>query len=86
MNPIREALIGKTITGVITRPGRDGLPEILMLALEDGSYMQFVMPQTRRQRNKASYRQSLNRAEQADVTTVLGQRSSPVESHELPLR
>ncbi|MCG8466317.1 MAG: hypothetical protein MI750_15935 [Xanthomonadales bacterium] len=52
MNEIRDALVGKTITGVMTRPGPSGMPELLMLALEDGSFMQFVMPQKRRQRNK----------------------------------
>lgn len=42
MNDLRKALVGKTITGVIARPSQDGHPELLVLALEDGSYMQFV--------------------------------------------
>lgn len=52
MSEIRDALIGKTITGVMTRPGQGGMPELLMLALEDGSFMQFVMPQKRRKPKK----------------------------------
>lgn len=85
MNPIRDALIGKTITGVITRPGRDGLPEILMLALEDGSYMQFVMPQTRRRQLKSDHRRLLKSGEGVTSQNPLGLMVGGMESQELPL-
>ena len=55
MQDVKQALLGKTITGVIARPGKDGMPELLMLALEDGSYMQFVMPNKNRRTNRKSH-------------------------------
>lgn len=73
MQDVRQALVGKTITGVISRPGKNGLPELIMLALEDGSYMQFVVPsrQHRRARPGRSSEQFTSREVSGYVDTQL---------------
>ncbi|GAB4197337.1 MAG: hypothetical protein Tsb002_31410 [Wenzhouxiangellaceae bacterium] len=78
MNNLRQALVGKTITGVITRPGRDGLPELLVLALEDGSYMQFVMPEKKGPKRRVRRQQPMAQALAEDLAV---NRDSP----QLPL-
>lgn len=41
----RDRIIGRTISGVIARPGRDGEPPmVLMLRFEDGGVVEFVSP------------------------------------------
>jgi hypothetical protein len=41
----RQDIIGKTITGVITRgAGRSRNPSIIMLQFSDGTYFEFVSP------------------------------------------
>ncbi len=41
----RQDIIGKTITGVITRgAGRSRNPSLVMLQFSDGSYFEFVSP------------------------------------------
>ncbi len=41
----RQDIIGKTITGVITRDaGRSRNPSLVMLQFSDGSYFEFVSP------------------------------------------
>ena len=78
MQDVKQALLGKTITGVISRPGKNGVPELLMLALEDGSYMQFVVPsKNRRSQRKTSSYQS------PPHTVDLGTVSAPEQ--QLPL-
>lgn len=45
----RERVIGRTISGVIARPGRDGEPPVvMMLRFEDGSVVEFVSPRSDR--------------------------------------
>jgi len=46
---IRDEIVGKTISGVIARPGRVGEPPIvMMLRFEDGSVVEFVSPRSDR--------------------------------------
>lgn len=43
----REQIVGRTISGVIARPGRDGEPPVvLMLRFEDGGVVEFVSPRS----------------------------------------
>lgn len=43
----RERIIGRTISGVIARPGRDGEPPlVLMLRFDDGGVVEFVSPRS----------------------------------------
>lgn len=45
----REQIIGRTISGVIARPGRDGEPPVvMMLRFEDGGVVEFVSPRSDR--------------------------------------
>ena len=45
----RERIIGRTISGVIARPGRPGEPPIvMMLRFEDGGVVEFVSPRSDR--------------------------------------
>lgn len=45
----REEIVGKTISGVIARPGREGQPPVvLMLRFEDGSVVEFISPRSDR--------------------------------------
>ena len=60
---VRNEIVGKCISGVIARPGRNGEPPmVMMLQFDDGSVVEFVSPrsdrllrsaidQTRRQRS-----------------------------------
>lgn len=44
---LREDIVGRTISGVIARPGRNGEPPVvLMLRFEDGSVVEFVSPRS----------------------------------------
>ena len=43
-----RSIIGKTITGIISRPGRDGRKEVLLMQFSDGSCFELVSPQARR--------------------------------------
>lgn len=43
----REQIVGRTISGVIARPGRDGEPPVvLMLRFEDGGVVEFISPRS----------------------------------------
>lgn len=43
----RERIIGRTISGVIARPGRPGEPPVvMMLRFEDGGVVEFVSPRS----------------------------------------
>lgn len=45
----RERIVGRTISGVIARPGRDGEPPVvMMLRFEDGGVVEFVSPRSDR--------------------------------------
>lgn len=43
-----KSIIGKTISGVISRPSKGGLPAIMALQFSDGSCFEFVSPAARR--------------------------------------
>ena len=43
-----RSIIGKTITGVISRPTDSGMPAIMVLQFSDGSCFEFVSPAARR--------------------------------------
>ncbi len=46
---LRERIVGRTISGVIARPGGDGEPPVVMLLrFEDGSVVDFVSPRSDR--------------------------------------
>lgn len=43
----REQIVGRTISGVIARPGRRGEPPmVMMLRFEDGGVVEFVSPRS----------------------------------------
>ncbi len=45
----RDEIVGKRITGVIARPGKEGQPPVvLMLSFDDGSVVEFVSPRSDR--------------------------------------
>ncbi|WP_376690424.1 hypothetical protein [Wenzhouxiangella sp. EGI_FJ10409] len=44
---IRDEIVGKTISGVIARPGRKGEPPVvMMMRFDDGSVVEFVSPRS----------------------------------------
>lgn len=46
---VRDEIVGKCISGVIARPGRDGEPPmVMMLQFDDGSVVEFVSPRSDR--------------------------------------
>ena len=46
---VRERMVGKCISGVIARPGRNGEPPmVMMLQFDDGSVVEFVSPRSDR--------------------------------------
>ncbi|MEE4638469.1 MAG: hypothetical protein V2J42_06990 [Wenzhouxiangella sp.] len=46
---LRDEIVGRTIAGVIARPGRTGEPPVvLMLRFDDGSVIEFVSPRSDR--------------------------------------
>jgi hypothetical protein len=45
----RDRIVGKTISSVVARPGRNGQPPVvLMMQFEDGSVVEFVSPRSDR--------------------------------------
>ena len=62
-----QSIIGKTITGVIARPGPAGKDEVLMFQFSDGSFFEVVSPRVRRQlRNMARQQASQQRPSPED--------------------
>lgn len=46
---LRDEIVGRTIAGVIARPGRTGEPPVvLMMRFDDGSVIEFVSPRSDR--------------------------------------
>ncbi|MFN2333270.1 MAG: hypothetical protein ABR550_02445 [Wenzhouxiangellaceae bacterium] len=46
---VRERIVGKCISGVIARPGRNGEPPmVMMMQFDDGSVLEFVSPRSDR--------------------------------------
>jgi len=46
---VRERMVGKCISGVIARPGRNGEPPmVMMMQFDDGSVLEFVSPRSDR--------------------------------------
>lgn len=44
---LRDRIVGRTITGVVARPGRKGEPPmVMMLQFEDGDVVEFVSPRS----------------------------------------
>ncbi len=75
----RQEIVGKRISGVIARPGRNGEPPmVMMLHFEDGSVVEFVSPRSDRLLKKAL---SETRIGGSDGGTLSG----PQESLQLPL-
>jgi hypothetical protein len=55
---LRDRIVGRTITGVVARPGREGEPPmVMMMQFEDGSVVEFVSP-----RSDAVLKSALNRS------------------------
>ena len=47
--PVRDQMIGKCISGVIARPGKEGEPPtVMMMQFDDGSVLEFVSPRSDR--------------------------------------
>ncbi len=75
----RQEIVGKRISGVIARPGRNGEPPVvMMLHFEDGSVVEFVSPRSDRLLRRAL-------AESRDDGPDGGRVSSPEESMQLTL-
>jgi hypothetical protein len=53
-----KSIIGKTITGVISRPSSGGVPAIMVLQFSDGSCFEFVSPAAQRNITRQSRRQA----------------------------
>lgn len=52
---IRDEIVGKTISGVIARPGREGEPPVvMMMRFDDGSVVEFVSPRSDRLLQRAA--------------------------------
>ena len=63
---LRDEMVGRTISGVIARPGGPGEPPVvLMMRFDDGSVVEFVSPRSDRIL-KRSLRQSAGRPDLAD--------------------
>lgn len=63
----RDEIVGRTIAGVIARPGRTGEPPIvLMMRFDDGSVIEFVSPRSDRLL-KRSLRRSVSAAPAASA-------------------
>lgn len=46
---LRDQMVGRTISGVIARPGQSGEPPVvLMMRFDDGSVIEFVSPRSDR--------------------------------------
>lgn len=46
---LRDEIVGKTISAVIARPGREGEPPVvMMMRFDDGSVVEFVSPRSDR--------------------------------------
>lgn len=46
---VRDEIVGKCISGIIARPGRNGEPPmVMMLQFDDGSVVEFVSPRSDR--------------------------------------
>lgn len=46
---IRDQMVGKCISGVIARPGKNGEPPmVMMMQFDDGSVLEFVSPRSDR--------------------------------------
>jgi hypothetical protein len=58
---LRDRIVGRTITGVVARPGRNGEPPmVMMMQFEDGSVVEFVSP-----RSDAVLERALSRSRRA---------------------
>lgn len=54
---LRDEIVGKTISGVIARPGREGEPPVvMMMRFDDGSVVEFVSPRSDRLLRQAARR------------------------------
>ncbi len=54
---LRDEIVGKTISGVIARPGREGEPPVvMMMRFDDGSVVEFVSPRSDRLLRQAVHR------------------------------
>lgn len=42
--PKTQAIVGKTIAGVICRPAKSGQPQVIMLRFDDGTVFEFLSP------------------------------------------
>ncbi|NDY96748.1 hypothetical protein [Wenzhouxiangella limi] len=63
----RDEIVGRTIAGVIARPGRGGEPPVvLMMRFDDGSVIEFVSPRSDRLL-KRSLRRSVSAVAEASA-------------------
>ena len=75
----RQEIVGKRISGVIARPGRNGEPPVvMMLHFEDGSVVEFVSPRSDRLLKRAL-------AESRDGVTAGQPLTGQDEALQLPL-
>ncbi len=75
----REEIVGRTISGVIARPGKAGEPPVvLMLRFDDGSVVEFVSP-----RSDRLLKRSLRGGRSATVELL--ERNDGSEAAQLPL-
>jgi hypothetical protein len=83
-----KSIIGKTITGVISRPTAGGMPAIMLLQFSDGSCFEFVSPAARRSvsRQTRGARSSANAIDSilASQLTIFPQDGEPLAHAALP--
>lgn len=67
----RQDIIGKTITGVITRgAGRGRNPSLVMLQFSDGSYFEFVSPAALTSLTRCNRNTDLPDSSASDIDTL----------------
>jgi hypothetical protein len=75
----RQEIVGKRISGVIARPGRNGEPPmVMMLHFEDGSVVEFVSPRGDRVLRRALSQSQVSRGTRHEA-------NGPTDSLQLPL-
>ena len=70
---VRESMVGKCISGVVSRPGRNGEPPaVMVLQFDDGSVVEFVSPRGQRALEKTAAAAARRRPVPAPGQMALG--------------
>jgi len=67
----RDRIVGKTISSVVAKPGRNGQPPIvLMMQFDDGSVVEFVSPRSDRLLRRSLHAMSSDGMENAESRSL----------------